>query len=144
VGISVVDFLHTDFVIPQRTKWIRVVPPISEVITTRRSPKPFDREEANRLLCSALKESPPLSMNAVASRLNTNKRFLYKHFSQLCKAISAKHANHQKACYEQERRQREKVTRKVADKLQADGIYPSRRRVAVAIKSVGLPRLNGT
>lgn len=142
VRISVVDFLHTDFIVLQKTKWIPAIPPISGVITKRRPPKPFDREQANQLLCSALKESPPLSMNAVAGRLNTNKRVLYKHFSQLCKAISAQHANHQKACYEQVRKQREKATRKVANKLQADGIYPSRRRIAVAIRSVELPRQN--
>lgn len=144
VGISLVDFLHTDFVVLQKTKSIPAIPPISGVITRRRPPRPFDREEVDRLLCLALKESPPLSMKAVASKLNTNKRFLYKHFSYLCKAISAQHANHQEACYEQVRRQRERATRKVANKLQADGIYPSRRRIAVAIRSEELPRQNNS
>lgn len=118
-------------------KWITAIPPISGVIT-KRSPRPFDREGVDRLLGLALEESPPLSMKAVASRLNTNKRFLYKHFSYQCKAISAQHANYRKACYEQVRRQREKDTKLVANKLQADGIYPSRRRVAHASKSGGI------
>lgn len=136
VGISLVDFLHTDFVVLQKTKWIPAIPPISGVLIKRRSPRPFDREEVDRLLCLAFKERPPLSMKAVASRLNTNKRFLYQHFSDLCKAISAQHANHQKACYEQVRRHREKDTKQVANKLQAAGIYPSRRRVALVTRSV--------
>lgn len=143
VKISLVDFLHTDFVVSQKTKWIPAIPPISGVTTRRYPPRRFDREEVERLLCSALKESPPVSMKAVASRVNTDKRFLYKHFPDLCKAISAQHATHQKACLEQIRRQREKDKNQVADKLQAEGIYPSRRRVALVTRSVESQRQSG-
>ncbi|HBB87931.1 MAG TPA: hypothetical protein DC047_09975 [Blastocatellia bacterium] len=136
VGVSLVDFLHTDFVVPEKAKWILAIPPISRGITKRPPPRPFDREEIDRLLGLALEESPPLSMKAVASRLNTNKRFLYKHFSYLCKAISARHANYKKACYKQVRKQLEKDMKQVANTLQADGIYPSRRRVALISRSV--------
>lgn len=144
VKISLVDFLHTDFVVSQRTQWIPAIPPISGVIPRRHAPRPFDREEVERLLCSALTESPPVSMKAVASRLNTNKRFLYNHFSQLCKAISTRHAAHQKACYKQIRSQREKDRTQVANELQAEGIYPSRRLVALVSRSVESQRRNGS
>jgi hypothetical protein len=77
-------------------------------------------------------------MKLVASRLDVDKRFLYKHFPPLCRAVSARHSKHQKACYEQLRKRREKDTEQVANKLQASGIYPSRRRVALLAKSMEL------
>ena len=134
VGISVVDFLHTEFVVPQKTNSIPAIPPISGIRTTRRRPRPLDREEIDLLLRSALKESSPPSMKEVAGRLNVDKRFLYKHFSALCRAVSARHSRHQKNCYRQQQNRHANDLREAANDLQIKGIYPSRRRVAALVR----------
>ena len=72
-------------------------------------------------------------MKEVAKILNINKRFLYKHFADICKAIAARHAEYQRARQEKRRSEKEKTFRQISKELQARGIYPSRRRVAALI-----------
>ncbi len=134
VRISVLDFLQTEFVTQMEIELIPARPPSSGVITTRRRPRSFDRETTDRMLRTIFKEYPPPSMKEVARRLNTDKRFLYEHFSPLCRAISARHSKHQKACYKQQQSQHANDISQAASKLHASGIYPSRRRVAALVK----------
>lgn len=136
VGISLVDFLHTEFVTQKEIEFIPARPPSSGVTTTRRRPRTFDREKIDRILRAEFKEYPPPSMKAVARRLNTDRRFLYEHFSPVCRAISARHSKHQRACFEQQQSQHANDISQAASKLHANGIYPSRRRVAGLIKTI--------
>lgn len=132
--ISVVDFLHTDFVVPQDTELIAAPPTVSGIKIKRHPPTAFDWKRINQSLQTILKQNPPPSMKEVAVSLNINKRSLYRHSSSLCRTISARHAEYQKVCC-QERQNRHAIKiRKVANALEANSIYPSRRRVAELLK----------
>lgn len=132
--ISVVDFLHTEFVVPQGTELRTARPSASGVKIRRHPPTTFDRGKNNRTLRAILKETPPPSMKEVAERVNINKRSLYKHSSSLCRAISARHSKYQEACYQEQQNRRAIDVRQATTALQANGIYPSRRRVVALIK----------
>ncbi|MGH9967018.1 MAG: hypothetical protein ACREBG_04185, partial [Pyrinomonadaceae bacterium] len=133
VGVSLVDFLYTEFVTQNELELLPARFSFSGVTTTRRRPRPFDRPTIEQALRTLVKDHPPLPMKEVARKLNTDSRFLYKHFPSLCRAISARHAKHQQAYYEKLRSQHEKDLRRVRRKLRASGIYPSRRRVAALV-----------
>jgi hypothetical protein len=133
VGVSLVDFLYTEFVTQNEGELIPTTFPFSGVTTTRRRPRPFDRETTERALRTALKDHPPVPMKEVARKLNTDKRSLYKHFPSLCRAISARHAKDRQAYYERLRSQPANDRRHVRTRLRASGIYPSRRRVAALV-----------
>jgi len=133
VGLSLVDFLYTEFVTQNEVELIPARYPFSGVTTTRRRPRRFDRETTERALRITLKDHPPVPMKEVARKLNTDKRSLYKHFPSLCRAISARYAKDRQAYYEKLRSQQEKDIRHVRSKLRAGGIYPSRRRVAALV-----------
>jgi hypothetical protein len=138
VRLSLVDFLYSEFFTPREVELFPVLS-FSGVKTNRRAARAFDRETTKRALRIALKDHPALPMKEVALRLTMNKRFLYKHFPVLCKAISARHAKRQDVYYEKQRRQHQKAIRHATSRLRASGIYPSRRRVAALIpKSAGL------
>jgi transcriptional regulator with XRE-family HTH domain len=130
VGLSLVDFLYTDALTPYRADHPTVFP-ISDTAAISRSRRPFDSAVIGRRLRTAAEHHPPLSMKEVAKILNINKRFLYKHFAEICKAIAARHAEYQRARQEEGRSEKEKTFRQISKELQAHGIYPSRRRVAV-------------
>ncbi|MBC8029207.1 MAG: TniQ family protein [Pyrinomonadaceae bacterium] len=132
VRVSLVDFLYSEFFIPREVEFFPIVS-VSGVTTTRRTPRPFDRETTELALRTMLKDQPPFPMKEVATRLNVDKRFLYKHFPVLCKAISARNAKHQDVYYEKLRRQYEKDIKHATSRLRSSGIYPSRRRVAALI-----------
>jgi len=138
VGVSLVDFLYTEFVTQNEVELIPARYRFSGVTTTRRRPRLFDRETTERALRTALKDHPPVPMKEVARKLNTDKRSLYKHFPSFCRAISARHAKDRQVYYETLRSQQEKDIRHVRSKLRASGIYPSRRRIAAMVtKSAG-------
>jgi len=133
--LSVVDFLHTEFVVPQDTELIAVPPTVSGLKIKRHPPTLFDGEKIGRSLRAILKQNPPPSMKEVAARLNINKRSLYKHSSSLCRTISARHTEYKKICCQEQQNRHAINIRHVAKALEADGIYPSRRRVAALVKN---------
>lgn len=134
VGIGLVDLLYhdgfsfTDIDVVHRVS-------VSGVTTIRRSPRKVDLKATKRALITTLKEEPSLPMKAIAARLGINKRILYKHFPELCKRIAARHRQYQI----QVKQTRQSISaRQIVDttmKLQDLGIYPSRRRVARAMRA---------
>jgi hypothetical protein len=134
VGISLIDFLHTEFVVPQGTEMLPAKPSVSGAKIRRHPPTAFDHENNNQTLRAILKETPPPSMKEVAERVNINKRSLYKHSSSLCRAISARHSKYREACYHNQQNRQAIDVRQAANTLESNGIYPSRRRVAALIK----------
>lgn len=141
--IPVVDFLHTQFVVPQDTELIPARPPVSGVKIKRQPPTLFDREKIDSFLRAILNQNPPPSMKEVAGTLKIDKRSLYKHSSSLCRTISARHAEYQKTCC-QERQNRHAIKiRQVADLLETNCIYPSRRRVALLLKRPSFSPIEG-
>jgi hypothetical protein len=138
VDVPLVDFLYSDSLMLSEVELFQALS-VSGVKTNRKPPRPFDREKAEQNLQTMLTDHPPLTMKEVAKRLNFNKRFLYKHFPALCKAISARRAKHQAVYNTKRQRQYQKDIRDASGRLRATGIYPSRRRVAaLIIKSSGL------
>jgi len=129
VGVSLVDFLYTEALTPNKVDH-PTASPISDSTAISRSRRPFDSAIIGRRLRTAAEHHPPLSMKEVAKILNINKRFLYKHFADLCKAIAARHAKHQRAHQEERRSEKETTVRNISKELQEHGIYPSRRRIA--------------
>lgn len=132
IDVPLVDFLYSDSLTLSEVELFQA-PSVSGVKTNRKSPRPFDRERTERNLQTMLTDHPPLTMEEVALRLKFNKRFLYKHFPALCKAISARRAKHQAVYYTKRQRQYRKDIRHVSGRLRATGIYPSRRRVVALI-----------
>ncbi len=132
-GLSLVDFLYAESLVLN----IELIPPMasaSGVKATRRSPRPLERNTTERALRTILNEQPPLPMKTVATRLNLNKRLLYKHFPELCKSISATHKEHQRVYQEQLRRSCAQELGQLRSSLHNTGVYPSRRRIAAAIR----------
>jgi gamma-glutamylcysteine synthetase len=82
-------------------------------------------------------------MKEVAGRLNIDKRSLYKHSSSLCRTISARHAEYQKICCQEQQNRHAINTRQVYNALEANGIYPSRRRVAALLKKASVCVIEG-
>jgi hypothetical protein len=129
VGLSLVDFLHTEALTPNKADHPTAFP-ISHTAVISRYRRKFDSAVIGPRLRTAAEHHPPLSMIEVAKILKINKRFLYKHFANVCKAIAARHAEYQRARQEKRRSEKEETFRQISNELQARGIYPSRRRVA--------------
>jgi hypothetical protein len=138
VGISLVDFLYADALVLNNIELRSGPALVSGVKAKRRPARRFDREVTERVLRAILKEQTSLPMRAVAEKLELNKRLLYKHFPDLCKAISAKHTHHQQVDYNNRRNQSQKEIKQTTLRLRTNGIYPSRRRVASFIRSQNL------
>jgi TniQ len=134
LNISLVDFLYAaSFVITN----IELMSPSvlgSGVKAKRRPPRQLDNEVTERALSATLKEEAPLSMRAIAERLDLNKRVLYRHFPELCKAISGRYRHHRQAQCNNRRDQYEEELKQTKAELRASGVYPSRRRVARVIR----------
>jgi hypothetical protein len=71
-----------------------ISPAINLTSNKQRPHRRFDRSHIRELLQHSLDsaESPPPSMASVAKRLGYNQSFLYRHFPDRCRAISARHS----------------------------------------------------
>lgn len=138
INISPLDFLTKESIL---TDWNRVyILPLNSCNYTLSATHPRRAFAANVVraeLDKVLKEYPPPSMQTVATRQKYNKRFLSKHFPDLCREISARHREYKKTIYDQKSKQCREEIRQVAIKLYRDGIYPSRRRVAKFLTKPG-------
>ena len=94
VGISLVDFLYADAFVLDDIDLIQTPTAVSGVKAIRRSPRHLDPKATKDALLTIFKQQTPLSMKEVATRMDLNKRLLYKHFPELCKAIAAVHKRH--------------------------------------------------
>jgi hypothetical protein len=129
---SPVDFLTKEFSIDLQSDSVRKLVSVPQKAAQHR--RKFDSNKIRHELKKALDgEHPPPSLQAVASRLKYDRRFLFKHFPDLCRAISASYGEYQKVIREQMRKQCGEEVRQVALNLYIRGIYPSRRRVAVLL-----------
>jgi hypothetical protein len=135
VGISLVDFLYANAFVLDDIDSIHTPTAVSGVKAIRRSLRHLDPKATKDALLTILKQQTPISMKEVATRIDLNKRLLYKHFPDLCKVISTRHKEYR--CKEQQRDHKviaDKVN-KTRMSLHNIGLYPSRRRVAAAMKS---------
>jgi transcriptional regulator with XRE-family HTH domain len=135
VGISLVDFLYADAFVLDDIDLIQTPTAVSGVKAIGRSPRHLDPKATKAVLLKILKQQTPLPMKEVATRIDLNKRLLYKRFPGLCKAISTRHKEHR-------RKERQRAHMVITDKINKTrmslhniGLYPSRRRVVAAMKS---------
>jgi hypothetical protein len=136
VNLSLVDFVYTDgFLVGALDQASQSIIPPPESVLIRRRPMRFDKAAMERALKTALTLHPTEPMTRVAARLNTSKRFLYKHFPKLCKTISSEHAKYRNACDQKRRDLYAYKLSEVGNDLRASGIYPSRRRVLAVLRS---------
>ena len=135
VGISLVDFLYADAFVLDDIDLSQTTTAVSGVKAIGRSPRHLDPKATKDALLTIFKQQTPLSMKEVATKMDLNKRLLYKHFPKLCRAISTRQKKYQ---YRQQQRDRRVIAGKINETrldLQNIGLYPSRRRVAAAMRS---------
>jgi hypothetical protein len=87
-GITLVEFFTSDSLCNYGRAGKCFSGHLPYISRTPRRPRPFDREGVRRMLEAALENKPPPSVNELARRLNFHRRFLYKHFSVLCREIT--------------------------------------------------------
>jgi hypothetical protein len=130
IGICLVDFLYAGSFLTNHIESMSPTVLVSGVKPKRRAPRALEREKTEQLLRAMLKNQIPLSMKVVASRLNRNKRFLYKHFPELCKSISTRRANYQQILYTNRQNRYQEAIEQTKFRLRSSGVHPSRRLVA--------------
>jgi hypothetical protein len=142
LGISIIELLNLELV-NQENDYLNKFNKKSHLpkrdVKTRR---PFNIQKTQQALESLLnsQQYPPPSMMEVAKLLEYDPRFLRKHFSDLCRAISAKYINYQEASYKKKIEQLCIEVRQAVIELHAQGQYPSNTRVSMYLKQPGAIR----
>ncbi|QLE40452.1 hypothetical protein FD723_08285 [Nostoc sp. C052] len=83
---------------------------------------------------------PPLTMEEVATGLGYNRRTIFSHFPDLCRAISAKYRSYGKACHTEKIQQSCREVKQIVLKLYNQGEYPSESRVSEIMTHPGYLR----
>jgi transcriptional regulator with XRE-family HTH domain len=138
-GTSPVHFFkeHALETIPIHTQEPEEKPP------TQKPKKRLRRFETHRLRCALegvlLEEStPPLSMREVAKQLQYEPSHLYKHFPDLCRAISARYLDYQTQRGKERLQKDCDEVRQITLSLHEQGRYPSSRQVKYLLKKPGM------
>lgn len=106
---------------------------------TKKRERKFDYDVALSILQKYAHHSDSnVSMNVLAKQLGYSKRTLYKHFPNLCKAISAKNAGVIKEKATQVYVSNCLVIDQHVKSLMQQGVYPSRRRIEEMANKPGL------
>ncbi len=110
--------------------------------TVRSSPKPFDANKVQNALLTILESEnkPPLTIEEAAKHLGYNRRTIFSHFPDLCRAISAKYRNYGKVCHTEKIRHSCREVRQIVLKLHNQGEYPSETRVSETMTHPGYLR----
>jgi hypothetical protein len=137
LGISLLDFLTSSDI----SNSIEKIPRSSQNPSRqpRESPKSFKKELVRDVLVAILEtaEIPPPTMKEVAQRLGYDRRTIFKHFPDLCRAISALHRKESKALHLKSVEQSCQEVQQISAKLCNDGIYPSETRVSQVMTKPG-------
>ncbi len=99
----------------------------------------FDAEQVQHELKTelTLKIEPPKPMSAVAMRINYDHSFLYKHFPELCRAISDRYRTYRKNKREERKQQILDKVRQTTYRVYKQGLYPSQERVRLLLAKPG-------
>lgn len=147
LDISLLDFLTAEdlHVGPIRTDrpWMRASRPQAP------PRRPFDAAGIRQALEQVLadEEHPPPSMREVGRRFEYRAPDLYRHFPELCSAISARYKAYLAARCRERRQRLCAEVREAALNVYAQGLYPSGHRVAAMLrvpKSVLVPEVRAT
>jgi hypothetical protein len=138
LGISLLDFLTNEAIYTEPR--IKIT---QKSLTRQCSPRPaqksFNSIQVRQALLSALNnaQEPPPTMKEVVERLDYNRRTIYRHFPDLCRAISAKSRLYRKAAQEKKIEHSCEEARQIALKLHNENVYPSEGRVSELMTKPG-------
>lgn len=124
--VSVLDFLMQETASEDYSQFSAI--PQKQVVgsSRKKSEVKFDRERVQQLLEDLLqKNEQPLPMTSAAKRLGYPKRILYRHFPELCRAISAQYVKYVKKSRIHRIEQCCQEVKQAVRTLHAEGIYPS-------------------
>lgn len=136
---SVWDFLgQKDFIFSKKAKFF-FSPPLPKVKVTRQI---FDITKVEKHLQQVLNKetSSPSSMEQVARELKINRRIIYRHLPELCKAISAKYIQHRRNSHKQFIEESCCEVQEITKRLHSEGIYPTENKVENLLSRPGFFR----
>lgn len=109
---------------------------------SRKESKPFEFDRVRRYLetIASSEESPPPSMEEVARRLECDRRTIYRHFKELCQAVSLKYKKHRRESHLDIIEQVCLEIKEIVNRLHNDGEYPSEMRVSEYLSKPGYLR----
>jgi hypothetical protein len=125
----------------ERTLSLQAVPQTSVAGgRTRRRLRRFDTNGIHLALVKVLQEDPPPTMRQVAKLLGYDPSDVYKHFPDLCQAISRRYqmeqANRSVIRWQRDREE----LREAMHKLTSQGVYPSQRQLQKVLSKPGVFR----
>ena len=141
--ISLLDFLYSEkleakcfSVALQKKK------SLSSSHTPRALAKPFDPNQIRDalLIFLANDQEPPLTMKEVAKRLGHDRRTIFRHFPDLCHAVSAKYLSYGKVCHMKKIEQSCDEVQQIVLKLHNQAEYPTEARVSKLMTNPGYLR----
>ena len=106
---------------------------------TRVQSKQFEANRVQQYLevILAARESTPSSMEEVARQLGCHRRTIYRHFPDLCRAISAKYVAYQKDCYTKAIEECCEEVRRIAIDLYNQGKHPNESAISELVSKPG-------
>lgn len=96
-----------------------------------------DRVQQYLEVILADRKSTPLSMEEVARQLGCHRRTIYRHFPDLCRAISAKYVAYQKDSYSKAIEECCEEVRRIAVDLYSQGKYPNESVISELVSKPG-------
>lgn len=98
----------------------------------------FDSDRTQQLLENVLQANEqPLPMTAVAKRLGYQPRVLYRHFPELCRAISAEYVKYMKESRLKRIEQCCEEVKQAVRQFHTEGIYPSEAAISKLLAKPG-------
>lgn len=136
--ISVLDFLTQESV-KENSSPLRAIPQNKVLDSSRKKPEvKFDRDQVQQLLEDLLqKNEQPLPMTEVAKRLGYPKRVLYRHFPELCRAISAQYVKYTKESRVKRIKQCCEEVKQAVRQFNTEGVYPSEAAISMLLAKPG-------
>ncbi|WP_335115154.1 TetR/AcrR family transcriptional regulator [Nostoc sp.] len=136
--VSVLDFLNQE-TLKENYSQFRAMPQ-NQVrdSSTKKLEVKFDSDRTQQLLENVLQANEqPLPMTAVAKRLGYPKRVLYRHFPELCRAISAEYVKYIKESRIKRIEYCCAEVKQAVRQLHTEGIYPSEASISRLLAKPG-------
>jgi hypothetical protein len=136
--VSVLDFL-TQEISKENLSQFSAMPQNLVVHSNRKKPEvKFDREQVQQLLEDLLqKNEQPLPMTSAAKLLAYPKRVLYRHFPELCRAISAQYVEYMKESRIKRIKQCCQEVQQAVRQLHSEGLYPNEAAISKLLANPG-------
>jgi hypothetical protein len=137
--VSLLDFLTQDIEGANFTQFFPTLPQnqVGDNGAKKLETK-FDSDSIQQLLEDILqKNEQPLPMTEVAKRLGHPKRILYRHFPELCRAISAQYVKYVKESRIKRIEQCCEEVKQAVRQFHAEGIYPSEAAISRLLAKPG-------